>query len=270
MKKTALFMCTILTTMFVQSASGNSSSIPNKHSKTFVLVHGAWQAPYAWDFVKDDLVKKGYTVIVVDLPGHGDDKTSPVKASINAYRDRVVSAINGSKEKVILVGHSMGGLVISAVAEMIPGKIEKLVYLGAFLPSNGDSLMSLTTQDRQSLLGPAIVPSADQLTLDVKKESLITVFCQDASEKIKKLVIGNYQPEPAIPFGDKVALTDSNFGSVKKYYIHTSKDNAVGIDLQNRMVATSNVIKEYTIESGHLPHLTQPHQLSKILLEIIK
>ncbi|MEO8770813.1 MAG: alpha/beta fold hydrolase [Ferruginibacter sp.] len=239
-------------------------------SKTFVLVHGAWQAPYVWDNVKKQIEKNGNKVIVVDLPGHGDDQTPPVKASIDAYRDKVIEAMNGSNEKVILVGHSMGGMVISAVAEKIPGQISKLVYVGAYVPTNGQSLLDLANMDKQSLLGPSLIPSKDQLTLDVKKENLISIFCQDGSEDVKKLLLSKYKAEPAIPFANKVILSAANFGSVDKYYIHTAQDHAVGIDLQNQMVSNAHITKVFSVESGHSPFLSKPNDLSSLLLSFAK
>lgn len=77
--------------------------------------------------VKAQLEKGGQKVVVVELPAHGDDFTSPASVSIDVYRDKVISAILSTKEKVILVGHSLGGVVVSAVAEKIPNKIKKLV-----------------------------------------------------------------------------------------------------------------------------------------------
>lgn len=112
----------------------------NLSSNTFVLVHGAWQAPYVWNTVKADLEKAGQKVIVVELPAHGDDFTSPADVSIDVYRDKVISAIEGSNSKVILVGHSLGGVVVSSVAETIPSKIKKLIYIAGFVPANGQSL----------------------------------------------------------------------------------------------------------------------------------
>ena len=56
-------------------------------SNTFMLVHGAWQAPYVWDTVKAELEKAGQKVIVVELPAHGDDFTSPANVTIDGYRD---------------------------------------------------------------------------------------------------------------------------------------------------------------------------------------
>src|SRR5277367_2918558 len=126
MKNSILAVCMIAAMLFSQAVQ--SKNIKHKPlSKTFVLVHGAWQAPYAWENVKAQLEKKGFTVVIVELPGHGADQTDPSTLSINAYRDKVVETINALPGKVILVGHSMAGMVVSATAEQIPDKIEKLV-----------------------------------------------------------------------------------------------------------------------------------------------
>ena len=81
--------------------------------------------------------------------------------------------------KIVLIGHSMGGMVITAVAEKIPNKISKLVYVGAFLPASGQALTDLASADPESKLGPLLIPSTDQLTLDVKRDSLVYLFIND-------------------------------------------------------------------------------------------
>jgi pimeloyl-ACP methyl ester carboxylesterase len=267
MKKLLMSLMLVIFVAFcVAGCSKNDNPLA---SKTFVLVHGAWQAPYVWDIVKSQLEAKGQNVIVVELPAHGSDNTSPAAVSIDVYRDKVIAAIEGVKGKVILVGHSMGGVVVTAVAEKIPSKIEKLVYIGAFLPANGQSLMDLAMTDAQSILGPNLLPSKDQLTLDVNHDKIIDIFCQDAPADIQKEVLAKFRVEPAIPFGNKVALTDANFGSVNKYYIHTAQDHAVGIDLQNRMVTAAHITKTYSLETGHSPFLSKPDQVTEVLLTIL-
>ena len=67
----------------------------SKSSKTFVLVAGAWQGAYAWQYVKPQLEKAGQKVIVVELPAHGDDNTPPYAVSMDVYRDKVIAAVNG-------------------------------------------------------------------------------------------------------------------------------------------------------------------------------
>lgn len=269
MTKTFLIILTILTVLFTQTGCSHNDN-PAAQTKTYVLVHGAWQASYVWQQVKDELEKNGQKVIVVELPAHGQDATLPINVTMDVYRDKVITAINAVQGKVVLVGHSMGGMVISAVAEKIPGQIEKLIYVGAFVPANGQSLLELSSMDTQSLLGASIVPSADQLTLDIKEEAIVPIFCQDASADVQKLVLDKFKPEPAIPFTNKVSVTDGNFGKVDKYYIHTLQDHAIGLNLQNKMVAAAHITKVYSINTGHSPFLSQPIQLSAILLNINK
>lgn len=233
MKKVILNTMLLLATILSLVSCKDEGDYYPGISKTFILVHGAWQAPWIWDKVEKQLSKAGQRTIVIELPAHGDDATLPVNTSLDIYRDKVIAAIDKIKGKVILVGHSMGGMVVSEVAERIPLKNEKLVYIGAFLPANGQSLLDLANMDQHSLLGPALIPSADQVTLDIKKDALITIFCQDAPESDKKKMIEKYRAEPAIPFINKVVLTDQNFGRIQKYYVHTLQDHAVGLDLQN-------------------------------------
>lgn len=239
-------------------------------SNTYVLVHGAWQAPYVWDVVRADLEKKGQKVIIVELPGHGKDQTPPHTLSLDVYRDKVIETMSKAEGKVILVGHSMGGMVITHVAEKVASKISKLVYVGAFLPANGQALTDLAYSDPDSKLGPNLVPSADQLTLDVKKEQLTNLFITDGTEAIKNLVITNYRAEPAIPFTNKVTLTRENFGEVDKVYIKTLQDVVISPGLQGRMIAAAGIKTVFEVNTSHSPFLAQPHNLSEILLKVQK
>lgn len=248
----------------------NNEKGPGAAPQTFVLVHGAWQAPYVWDTVQADLVKNGNKVIVVRLPGHGSDTTAPHQLSLNVYRDEVINAIGKADTNVILVGHSMGGMVITGVAEKIPNKIRKLVYIGAFLPATGQSLTDLAFSDPGSQLGPLLRPSADQLTLDVKHDSLTYLFINDGSQAIKDLVLSNYRAEPAIPFTNKVALTNEGFGSVAKVYIKTLKDLVISPALQGRMIAAAGIKTVYTVNTSHSPFLAEPHTVSALLIKAAK
>jgi len=268
MKKflSGLLLFTVIFFVFNGCSKDHNTTTVN----TFVLVHGAWQGPYVWATVKAQLEAKGQKVVVVELPAHGDDMTAPVSVSIDVYRDKVIAAINNLQGKVVLVGHSMGGVVISAVAEKIPERIKKLVYVGAFLPANGQSLIDLAYQDTQSQLGASLIPSSDQLTLDIVHQNIVSIFCQDGSDTIKNLVLSKFRVEPAIPFTNKAVLTATNFGSVDKCYISTLLDHAIGVNLQNQMLAAANISKVYTISTGHCPFLTKPDELVGIFLDIIK
>lgn len=241
----------------------------HKPHKTIVLVHGAWQGPWAWQTVKAELINKGQKVVIIELPGHGSDVTSPQQASINSYRDKVLAVMNQIPGKVILVGHSMGGMVITAVADKAPEKIEKLVYVGAFLPTNGQSLMDLTMTDKESLLGKAISPGDGGLTLELLQDNIVPVFCADCSPNVQQQLLTHYKKEPAIPFGDKATVNAEAFAKLDKYYIKTLEDRAVGPDLQSRMITAAGITKVYPLQSGHSPFLSMPDSITKVLLTII-
>lgn len=264
-------IASLLTTAAVLSVAvgyaGNMQP-PATTGQTYVLVHGAWQAPYVWEAVQAGLLQHGNNVVVVELPGHGTDKTPPHLLSLDAYTARVVDAVSQVKGSVILVGHSMGGMVITQVAEKIPQKIRKLVYIGAFLPASGQALTDLAAADPASRLGPLLTPSADQLTLDVKQDSLTQLFIADGSDAAKQKVMDNYRPEPAIPFTGKALLTPENFGRVEKVYIKTLQDAVISPAFQDRMIAAAGIHNVYGLHTSHSPFLSQPAAVTALLLSI--
>ncbi|WP_342083616.1 alpha/beta fold hydrolase [Dyadobacter sp. OTU695] len=268
MKKTISSLLSAVLAVFACSSCAKSDEPAISKANTYVLVHGAWQAPYVWDAVRADLESKGNKVIVVELPGHGSDNSPAHTLSLDVYIDKVVDALAQTDGKVILVGHSMGGMVVTGAAEKIPGKISKLVYIGAFLPASGQSLGELSQSDPDSKLGPQLVLSADHLTLDVKREALTALFIGDGSQAAKDQVLANYRAEPSIPFGDKVSLTSANFGSVEKAYIKTTQDVVISPGLQDKMIATAGIRAVYPVNTSHSPFLSQPRTVSDLLIKI--
>lgn len=267
MLSTLLFVAAIfLTTACSEDDKNYMSVLP----KTFVLVHGSWQGAWAWKTVMEGLEKKGHRVVTIELPAHGDDTTPPAMVSMETYRDKVASVIEELGTKVILVGHSMGGAVITAVAEKIPDKIENLVYIAAFVPADGQNILELQGMDQKSELGPALLISEDQLTIGVKADKVVYLFCQDGSKQIQQLLVDKYRTEPTIPFTYKFIRTDANFGKVKKYYIHTAQDRVISLDFQKQMAGEANIRNSYTLNTGHSPFLSKPAQVTSTLLNIIK
>jgi len=244
----------------------DSGTVP---PQTFVLVHGAWQAPFVWDSVKAALIKAGQNVVVVQLPGHGTDQTNPGTITIDSYRDQIVSAINNVSGKVILVGHSLSGFAITAAEEQIPTRIDKLVFLASYIPSSGKYPLALAMTDNQTHVIPGNPLQIDSIhgVLDFVRDSIAPIFCPDASAAIKAQVVANFRPDPVIPFMQTVATT-ANFNNADKYYIHTLQDQVIGIDLQKRMVQTAGITKVYSLNTSHSPFLSKPDLVTATLLDI--
>jgi pimeloyl-ACP methyl ester carboxylesterase len=221
--------------MSVLSFTAQAQKANNKNSSTIVLVHGAWSDATAWQGVVSILEAQGHEVIAVNLPGHGTDTTSFASITLQSYVDVVKNAI-GDRKNVILVGHSMAGLVISQVAEEIPGQIKELVYLAAYLPQNGESLLSLAKQDADSHVGKYLQIDQPTGSAKVAKDGVIDVFAADASAQVGEYIANNIKPEPLAPLVTPVTLTDGKFGSVKKVYIHTVNDHAVSFTFQKTAI----------------------------------
>jgi pimeloyl-ACP methyl ester carboxylesterase len=244
------------------------STPPNKSIKkmeTIILVHGAWADASSWDAVVPLLKAKGHEVIAVNLAGHGKDTTSFANITFQTYVDQVKAAI-GTRTNVILVGHSFAGMVISQVAEEIPTQIKELIYLAAGLPHDGDDLLSLSKQDPASHIGKYLTVDQPHGAAIIAKEGVADVFAADAPQQVQDYLTANIKPEPLLPLATPVHLTEKNFGSIRKVYIHTLNDHAISYPAQQAMVAAGKVAKVYTLESSHTPFISMPDKLAEIIL----
>jgi pimeloyl-ACP methyl ester carboxylesterase len=95
----------------------------------YILVHGAWEGSWTWEDTIPTLEKKGHTVTTVDLPGSIGNKQAIPLVTLASYVQTVIDVVERFDHKVILAGHSLGGAVISGVAERLPEKVERLIYV---------------------------------------------------------------------------------------------------------------------------------------------
>ncbi len=111
---------------------------------TFVLVHGAWQSNATWDLLSPLLEKHGHTVMTPVLRGLGTDQSrlSP-DTTLQQHIDDVSAELSKCPDPVILVGHSYAGMIISGVAEAHTTHVRRLVFLDAFIPDDGQSVLHL-------------------------------------------------------------------------------------------------------------------------------
>lgn len=235
-----------------------------KRYPTYVLVHGAWSDESAWGFVRNDLAKNA-NVVVVNLPAHGADNTYGAGIGLNEYVKTVSDAVNQQPGKVILVGHSMAGEVISQVAENIPSKIEKLVYVAAYLPKNGESVIDLSKKDNTSKTGPALEFNKDFTLATIKKEVVHDNICADCPDYMKDILVKYHRAEPVKALNDRAVLT-TKFEKVPKFYIVTTKDEVVPYALQQQMIKDNATIKKvFELPTSHLPFVVKPVEFLEIL-----
>lgn len=233
---------------------------------TYIFVHGAWHGAWCWYKVLPLLRHMGHSAIAIDLPGHGIDKSDTKSITLDDYVDKVSQVIDAQPGPVILVGHSMGGGIITQVGEVRAERIEALIYVAALLPSNGQTFLQATGNNSPEDLPFGIDTATDTQLID---KSLCTQkFYNDCSEEDICLADMLLCAQPIGPIISPVSITDGNFGKLNKLYIACSKDNALDIELQKQFYGSIAFNKIVTLESGHSPFFSMAEDLTRIICKI--
>ena len=275
----------------------------------FVLVHGGWHNQSAWDKVTPILEARGNPVLTLDLPGAGAKtiapksfgvrpfdpaafaaEPSPIAGVTQSERTHAVVALvkevaSLSGGKIILVGHSAGGVTISAVAEHVPELLGAVVYLAGFMVPNGLSLLAMLPHESMAsalspglFIGDPIAIGATRINPgpadDAYRSLLKASFYADVTDaEFVKAASRLHCDEPNGGALAPSEITPARFGTVPRHYIRTTRDRAVPLAGQDHMIAAvddtiGSTTITHTLESSHSPFLSQPAALSKILLDI--
>lgn len=236
--------------------------------KTFILIHGSWHSAWNWHLVAPLLEKQGHTAIALDLPGMGRDKTPIQTVKMADTVDKICHLLDTIEGRVILVGHSKNGIIISQVAEYRPHKVEKLIYLAAYLIPNGKTQAEYSAQDIKGVLKPFVTrfpdTSSHTLQAEIYKEGLYH-DCPDYIPELAKLLLSHEPVESGIT---PLHLTKEGFGSVRRFYIECTEDRAVTPFIQQKMYTEMPCERVYQMTSSHSPFFSQPAALVDIFCEI--
>lgn len=245
--------------------------------KTIILVHGAWYGGWCWYKVIPMLEEKGYKVIAPDLPGYGSDNTPSTNITLNDYVKTVVAAANTVEGKVVLVGHSMGGIVISQTAEVLgPDKVEKLIYLDAFLLKDGEAIFDQVEKINIANKNAADLrmehSAAEFLVLSEDKKSCLMnplmlkeMFSHDCPEEDITLSKEKLRWQPVACLATPLHATDARYGKIPKYFIRCT----LAKDLDRRSIVQNMPCeKVYEIPSSHSVFFSKPKELTSLLVSI--
>jgi pimeloyl-ACP methyl ester carboxylesterase len=183
---------------------------------TFVLVHGAWSGGWCYHKVATRLRAVGYEVFTPTLTGQGE-RSHLRDGSINLslHIDDVCNVFHyEGLSRVVLAGHSYGGMVITGVADRIADKISALVYLDAFLPENGQSLFDINiAANSQRFIANA--GTIGGLAVPSPPAAFFNVNAADAA-RVDSLAT----PFPLGAFTEKIKLTGAHKTIGKRAYVH--------------------------------------------------
>jgi pimeloyl-ACP methyl ester carboxylesterase len=236
--------------------------------KTFILIHGSWHSAWNWHKVTPILEQQGHKVFAIDLPGMGRDKTPIEDVTMKSTVEKICQLIDSIEGKVVLVGHSKNGIMISQTAEYRPDRIEKLIYVAAYLIPNGKTQGEYSAQDTEGVLKPYVTrcESSKSHTLqpEIYKEGLYH-DCEDHITELAKVLLGHEPVESGLT---TLKLTEQNYGSVPRYYIECTEDRAVTPFIQKKMYTETPCEKVYSLPTSHSPFFSRPKELSDLFCEI--
>ena len=193
--------------------------------ETFVLVHGAWHDGSAWDPTARHLESRGQRAFAPTMAGHGKSAARNVNHA-QCAESIVRSIVDRSLRDVVLVGHSFGGTVICKVAEAIPERIKRLVFLNAFVLKDGNSLMDESPPHYVELFERLAKESADytvMIPFPIWRES----FVNDADIETAKWTYAQLSPEPYQPCKDKLDLKKFYSLQTPRSFINCTEDIAL-------------------------------------------
>ena len=217
---------------------------------TVVLVHGAFADGSSWDQVIPLLQAKGLKVVAVQNP------LSSLADDVAATQ-RVIDAQSG---KVVLVGHSWGGTVITQAGTS--DKIKALVYVAAFAPSEGEATGNLGKDY-------AVPPGIATLQVDaggyawLPTDSVAKNFAQDVTPAQAALIAATQGPIAAKAFGE--TTTVAAWKNKANYYIVASKDRMIAPELEQAFARKINAVTT-TLPTSHVPMVSQPAKVAEVIL----
>lgn len=176
----------------VTSAAPAIARDGEKHP-TIILVHGAFVDGSGWAGVYKTLRKDGYEVVVLQNP------TTSLEDDVAATK-RAMATISG---KVVLVGHSYGGMIITEAGS--DPKVSALVYVAAFAPDQGESVSSIVANAPPGAPALPIVPSPDG-TLMLDKSKFAALFAGDVNPETAQFMADSQQPWSARALEGKISV----------------------------------------------------------------
>lgn len=261
-RRTALKAATTLGIMAGLSSPALARTSRRRH--TFVLVHGAWHGGWCWRHVAEPLRAAGHRVFTPTLTGQGERLHL---SSADVVHDTHVRDITGVIEAeeltdVILVGHSYGGIVISAVADRMPERIAKRVYLDALLPVPGEPAFPLPAEQVAALR--ATMPGGYQMASPFPPEG----FGVPADHPLHPWVARRLTTMPFNVFITPVVLSAA-WDRTPRCYIE-AKRNTLDGTRAGAARARAEGWEMFAIDTGHDVMVTEPAALTALLLKIAR
>lgn len=224
-------------------------------NKGIVFIHGAGLGSYIWEEVRP-LLK--YPSMAVNFPNRHRDKANE-KLSLNDYCRHLIKRIKKwDVQHLIIVAHSIGGVVALKLAEHFDDRVAGFVGVSAAIPKNGGSYASCLPFP-QRLIMPLMLRIAGTKP---PANSIAKALCNDLTDEQTDQVIHKFTAEARRLYTDRC---EAGLPRAKRMYIKLTRDQAGSIAVQERMARNLQADRLETIRSGHLVMMSHPQELASLL-----
>jgi pimeloyl-ACP methyl ester carboxylesterase len=224
----------------------------------FLMVHGSCHGAWCWRDVIPVLKAAGHEVHAIDLPAHGADATPATEATLSLYADTILAA---APAPVHLVGHSAAGFPITLAAERAPDRIARLVYLCAYVPKPGMSMIDMRRAGPMQTLSGFVRADPGGITYSVDAEGARGCFYHDCDEGAVDFALPRLCPEPIAP--QSTALPPlRRWSTVERHYLICEDDHTIPPEYQHQMSAGFAPGTVHSLPCGHSPFFAAPRLLA--------
>jgi pimeloyl-ACP methyl ester carboxylesterase len=229
--------------------------------RSFVLVHGGYHAAWCWSGLLPHL---SGPALAVDLPGRGSHPMSPDEVTIEDSAESVVADIDAAGfDEVVLVGHSLGGVTLPAVARRLGNRLVHLVFVSCLVAPEGESVQSMTPADQREAADRRLRTGPGERT-ELAAEHHRDLLGNDMSEEQLADTLARVGPDSMRFFTDVVRWGEGRRPPTT--YVRLRHDRAVPWENQEEMIRRLGpgvAVRE--IAAGHEVMITQPEALADIL-----
>jgi pimeloyl-ACP methyl ester carboxylesterase len=229
---------------------------------TYVLVHGAWHGGWCWAKVARLLRDAGHEVYTPTLTGLGE-RAHLARPEIDLETHiQDVAAVLESEElrQVTLVGHSYGGMVVSGVAARTSGRIAQLMYLDAFVPEAGKSVLDYLGPERAQSMREVAQSQGEGWRVPPFTPERFGVTSQRDTEWLTK----HLAPQPLRTFEQPLAAVGGE--RLKRTYVYCSKPSMGAFDQVAERLRDDRKWSFHDVKTGHDAMVTAPGELARILM----
>jgi len=237
------------------------SSLPDK---TFLVCHGAWSGGWSWKKMVPLMQAAGYRLVVPTYTGLGDrEHLANPSIDLETHIQDILSVIKFEDlDDIVLLGHSYGGMVATGVADRARDRVAQLIYLDAFVPRNGQSLLDLNAPARPTM--EALAKSGDTWRVPPNPTSPDTA-AEDLEWLTKRRVA---MPIKCFQMALKLQNGEPN---LPRSYIYAKRIMPADTFGQFAARAKSEPGWRYfEIDASHSPNVTAPDALMSVLRKIVQ